>query len=98
MRSSHAFGEQERDGESEEEGEAPDQAHEGLSPMPFRQPGQPVLRGHGGRFPTWILAVEVVVHEVHVLELEVVQFLLLCSESEMFEIDQVDSRMTCQWF
>ena len=92
MRSSHAFGEQERDGESEQEAEAPDQAHEGLSPMPFRQPGQPLLWGHGGRFPTWVPAVEVVVHEVHVLELEVVQFLLLCNESEVFEIIKYRSK------
>ena len=70
--SAQILAEQEREGESEEEAEASDQAHHGLSAMPFRQPGKPILGGHGGGFPTWILAVEVVVHEVHVLKLDVV--------------------------
>ena len=49
MRSSETFAEQERDSESEEEAEASDQAHQGLSPMPLRQPyWQPMRRGHGG--------------------------------------------------
>ena len=72
LSAAQTFAEQERDGESEEEAEASDQAYHGLSTVPFRQPGKPILRGHGGRFPTWILAVEVVVHEVDVLELDVV--------------------------
>ena len=72
LSSAQTFAEKEGDGESEEEAEASDQAYHGLSTMPFLQPGKPIRRGHGGGFPTWILAVEVVVHEVDVLELDVV--------------------------
>ena len=46
LSSAQTFAEKEGDGESEEEAEASDQAYHGLSTMPFRQPGEPILRGH----------------------------------------------------